>query len=194
MSRENINILLAGVGGQGTILATKILAHVARTSGYDIKVSEVHGMAQRGGAVVTQVRLGEKVFSPLIPSGEADVIIAFEKLEGLRWLRELKNGGVIVINDQTIEPLPVLVGAAKYPEGAIDTVRSRADKVIAIDALAMAVECGNARTANVVMTGALARLLDMDYEKWQEALEAEVPRFLDMNKKAFEAGYNSVEL
>lgn len=185
-----INILLVGVGGQGTILATRIISRAAQEAGYDVKVSEIHGMAQRGGSVVTQLRFGEKVFSPLIPQGAADIIVAFEKLEALRWLEWLKKGGVMIINDQRIEPLPVLTGSAAYPEGIINYIRRRAEKVIVVDALKEAAACGSARTANVVLVGILARLLKIPSESWQEAMAAEVPRFLEMNRAAFAAGHN----
>jgi len=185
------NILLVGVGGQGTILATKIISSAAQAAGYDVKVSEIHGMAQRGGSVVTQLRFGEKVFSPLITQGDADIIVAFEKLEALRWLDWLKPGGAIIINNQKIEPLPVLTGSAAYPEGIIDYIGRRAQRVIVTDALKEAVACGNARAANVVLVGILARLLNIPFKLWQKALTDEVPRFLEVNRAAFETGYNT---
>jgi len=187
---DSANILLVGVGGQGTILATRIISHAVQEAGYDVKLSEIHGMAQRGGSVVTQLRFGEKVFSPLIPRGDADIIMAFEKLEALRWQEWLKPGGVFIINNQKIKPLPVLTGSAAYPQGILKYIQGKTQKVIVVDALKEAVACGSARAANVVLVGVLARVLKIPYELWQEALDAEVPRFLEVNRAAFEAGYN----
>lgn len=187
---HEIDILLVGVGGQGTILASRILAHVGQAAGYDIKVSEIHGMAQRGGSVVTQVRMGEKVYSPLIEEGRADVILAFEKLEALRWLSYLKAGGSLLVNDQAIYPVPVLAGLAEYPEDISGYLKAKIKDTVVLDALGTARECGNARAANVVLVGLLARRLPFAEEKWQEALAARVPaRFLEVNRKAFAAGY-----
>ncbi len=185
-----VDILMVGVGGQGTILASKILAQVALETGYDIKVSEIHGMAQRGGSVVTQVRLGEKVFSPLIPPGGADVVLAFEKLEGLRLMSFLKHDGTIIINEQEIPPVPVLVGAAEYPPGIIEYISSAARNVVAVDALAIAEKCGNVKAANVVLLGVMARRLPFAREVWERALAGRVPaKVLEANKAAFAAGY-----
>lgn len=186
-----VDILLVGVGGQGTILASRILAHVGNTVGYDIKVSEIHGMAQRGGSVVTQVRMGDKVFSPLIEEGRADVILAFEKLEGLRWMSYLKPGGSMIINDQAIYPVPVLAGLATYPEEINEYMQSKVPDILVVDALGIARECGNVKAANVVLVGVLAKRLPFAEERWQEALDAKVPaKFLDVNRAAFSAGYN----
>lgn len=185
-----VNVLLVGVGGQGTILASKVLALAAQKAGYDIKVSEIHGMAQRGGSVVTQVRLGEKVFSPLIAQGGADVLLAFEKLEGLRLLPYLKTCGTIIINDQEIPSVPVLVGAAEYPPNIIEYVRSVATNTVVVDALDIAVKCGNPKAANVVLLGVMARNLPIEREVWEKALAERVPdRLLEVNKAAFAAGY-----
>jgi indolepyruvate ferredoxin oxidoreductase beta subunit len=181
---------MVGVGGQGTILASKVLARAAQEAGYDIKVSEIHGMAQRGGSVVTQVRLGEKVYSPLITEGGADVVLAFEKLEGLRLLPYLKPGGTIIINNQEIPPVPVLVGAAQYPANVIEYIRSVAPDTVVVDALDIAVKCGNPKAANVVLLGVMAKNLPIEREVWEKALAARVPaRFLEVNKAAFAAGY-----
>lgn len=186
-----MEILMVGVGGQGTILASKVLSRVAMVEGYDIKVSEIHGMAQRGGSVVTQVRLGEKVYSPLIEEGRADFILAFERLEGLRWLTYLKPGGEIIINDQAILPVPVLSGMAVYPEGIAGYIGAQAGKTTLLNALKIATDCGNARAVNVVLLGVLASKLPMPRQLWENALEETVPaRFLEVNKAAFEAGYN----
>lgn len=187
-----VDILLVGVGGQGTILASKVLCAAAKAAGYDIKMSEIHGMAQRGGSVVTQVRLGEEVHSPLIEEGRADVILAFEQLEGLRWLPWLKKGGIIIVNRQVIYPVPVLAGLAEYPAGALDYIRTKVPGAVIMDALEKAVACGNAKTANIVLLGALARQLPIPAETWQRAMEEVVPqRFLEVNKKAFTAGYGA---
>lgn len=186
-----VDILLVGVGGQGTILASKVICAAAQLAGYDIKMSEIHGMAQRGGSVVTQVRLGEKVHSPLIEEGKAGVILAFEQLEGLRWLPWLKKGGIMIVNKQAISPVPVLAGLAEYPANVLEYIQQKAPGSVVIDALEKAVACGNARTANVVLLGTLARKLPISREMWEQALEKAVPpKFLDVNKKAFEAGYN----
>lgn len=186
-----VNVLMVGVGGQGTILASKVLAAVARAAGYDVKVSEIHGMAQRGGSVVTQVRLGEKVYSPVISEGEADVILAFEELEALRWLSYLKPGGSVIINRQQIYPVPVLAGAAEYPEDIIGKIKERVADVQVLDALGTALECGNAKAANVVLLGAMAKKLPVDEKTWRDALETTVPpRFLEANTAAFKAGFS----
>lgn len=186
-----MEILMVGVGGQGTILASKVLSRVAMAQGYDIKVSEIHGMAQRGGSVVTQVRLGEKVYSPLIEEGRADFILAFEKLEGLRWLTYLKPGGEIIINDQAILPVPVLSGMAVYPDNIAGYIEAKAGRTTLLDALKIATASGNARAVNVVLLGVLASKLPMARQLWEKALEETVPaRFLEVNRAAFEAGYN----
>lgn len=186
-----VNILLVGVGGQGTILATRILAKAAQDAGYDIKVSEIKGMSQRGGSVVTQVRLGQRVYSPLIAEGNADVILAFEKMEALRWLPYLKAGGSIIVNDQAIAPVPVLSGAAVYPEDCLERVMKLAPHTIVVDALNIALQCGNPKVINVVLVGLLAKKLPIDKELWLNALQARVPeKFLDVNMKAFAEGYN----
>jgi indolepyruvate ferredoxin oxidoreductase beta subunit len=185
-----VDVLMVGVGGQGTILATRVLAQAAQEAGYDIKVSEIHGMAQRGGSVVTQVRLGEKVFSPLIPAGGADVVLAFEKLEGLRLLPALKPGGTIIINEQEIPPVPVLVGVAEYPANIVEYIRSAASNVVAVNALEIAEKCGNPKAANMVLLGAMARRLPFGLELWEKALAERIPaRLLEVNQAAFAAGY-----
>ncbi|TYO96524.1 indolepyruvate oxidoreductase subunit beta [Desulfallas thermosapovorans] len=187
-----VDVLMVGVGGQGTILASKVLAAAARAAGYDIKVSEIHGMAQRGGSVVTQVRLGEKVYSPLISQGEADVILAFEELEALRWLAYLKPGGTLIINNQQIYPVPVLAGAAQYPENIIDQIKARGINVQVLEATKQAIACGNAKAANVVLLGALAQKLPIEEATWRQALAATVPpRFLEVNNAAFTAGFTA---
>lgn len=187
---KDLNLLLVGVGGQGTILASKVLTDVALESGLDVKMSEIHGMAQRGGSVVTHVKLGEKIYSPLIEKGEADVILAFEQLEALRWLEFLKPGGQMIINTQIIEPVPVILGKAKYPEGIVGAITAKAGNVKALDALEIGAQCGNSKTSNVVMMGLLAKKLGFSKDLWLKALKNRVPSpLVDVNLEAFEAGY-----
>lgn len=184
------NILLVGVGGQGTILASKILAEVAMMQGHDVKMSEIHGMAQRGGSVVTQVRMGEKVYSPLIEEGEADNIVAFEKLEALRWVHFLREGGSIVVNDQQIDPMTVITGQHVYPPEVMEKLQARAGNVLVLDALQLARQVGSIRAVNVVLLGALARQMGIAKEEWLTAIRRTVPeKFLELNLQAFEAGY-----
>ena len=184
-------IVIVGVGGQGTLLASRILGHIAIAEGLDAKVSEVHGMSQRGGSVITHVRIaegGEKVYSPLVEQKGADVIVSFERLEALRALPYLKEGGSIVLNDQKILPMPVITGAMEYPEDALERVKASAN-VIAVDALGAARACGTGKAANIVLLGVLSRLLPYSVERWEEAIRACVkPAFLDVNLKAFETG------
>lgn len=185
-----MNIMIVGVGGQGTLLASRILGCVAINEGYDVKVSEVHGMSQRGGSVVTYVKYGEKVYSPIIGKGEADIILAFELLEAYRALPYLKKGGKMIVNTQSINPMPVITGAAKYPEN-LEEKLSKACSLTALDALDIAQNAGNIKAVNVVLIGVLAKSTDVSYEKWIEALKATVPeKFIDLNLKAFDMGYN----
>lgn len=184
------NIMIVGVGGQGTLLASRILGNAVISEGYDVKVSEVHGMSQRGGSVVTYVKYGDKVFSPIIDRGEADMILAFEKLEAARALPYLKEGGMVILNDREIAPMPVITGAAEYPDGLVDDIAAKA-KVIAIDALSLSLEAGSAKAVNVVLIGVLARSSDISKEVWIQTIKDTVPaKFLDLNLKAFELGYN----
>lgn len=184
------NIMIVGVGGQGTLLASRILGNAVISEGYDVKVSEVHGMSQRGGSVVTYVKYGDKVFSPIIDRGEADMILAFEKLEAARALPYLKEGGTVILNDREIAPMPVITGAAEYPDGLVDDIAAKA-KVIAIDALSLSLEAGSAKAVNVVLIGVLARSSDISKEVWIQTINDTVPaKFLDLNLKAFELGYN----
>ncbi len=184
------NIMIVGVGGQGTLLASRILGNAVISEGYDVKVSEVHGMSQRGGSVVTYVKYGDKVFSPIIDRGEADMILAFEKLEAARALPYLKEGGTVILNDREIAPMPVITGAAEYPDGLVDDIAAKA-KVIAIDALSLSLEAGSAKAVNVVLIGVLARSSDISKEVWIQTIKDTVPaKFLDLNLKAFELGYN----
>lgn len=184
------NIMIVGVGGQGTLLASRILGNAVIGEGYDVKVSEVHGMSQRGGSVVTYVKYGDKVFSPIIDRGEADMILAFEKLEAARALPYLKEGGTVILNDREIAPMPVITGAAEYPDGLVADIAAKA-KVIAIDALSLSLEAGSAKAVNVVLIGVLARSSDISKEVWIQTIKDTVPaKFLDLNLKAFELGYN----
>ena len=187
------NIMIVGVGGQGTLLASKMLGRVLLDQGWDVKVSEVHGMSQRGGSVVTYVRFGDRVFSPVIDRGEADVILSFEQLEAARWLEYLKPGGKIVTNLQKIEPMPVITGSAAYPDALVDKMRAAGADVEAGDYLALAVKAGSAKAVNMVLMGRLSALFpEIPEEDWLGALEAVVPaRFLEMNRAAFAAGRNA---
>jgi len=183
------NILIVGVGGQGTILASKVIAGVALRKGLDIKVSEIHGMAQRGGSVVTQVRYGDEVHAPTITEGTADVILAFEKLEALRWLHYLREGGTVIVNSQELYPLPVLTGSAEYPGDIPDRIRSKVYRIIEVDAAEIAARCGSPKVVNTVLMGVLAGLLDSDLETWREIIRETVPpRTIDINLAAFNEG------
>ena len=190
MSNENTkNILIVGVGGQGTILAGKIISRVVENAGLEVKVSEIHGMSQRGGSVVTQVRFGKEVASPIIIPGMVDVIIAFEKLEALRWSEWLSPDGYIVVNTQELYPMPVIAGIAKYPEDIIERIKEKTTKTIIMDALKMANEAGNAKSVNMVLLGQLSLLLPMKEEDWLSAIEETVkPHTLSVNIAAFKAG------
>ena len=186
------NVMIVGVGGQGSLLASKLLGHLLMSQGYDVKVSEVHGMSQRGGSVVTYVRYGDAVYSPVIDKGEADYIVSFEALEAARWMAYLKEGGVIVTNTQQIDPMPVITGAMKYPEDVIGKMKAAGINVDALDCLKLAEEAGSSKAVNVVLLGRLSHHFDIDEAAWMASLEAIVPaRFLEMNKKAFELGKNA---
>ena len=183
------NIMIVGVGGQGSLLASKLLGHLLLSRGYDVKVSEVHGMSQRGGSVVTYVRYGDKVYSPVIDEGEADYIVSFELLEAARWLPYLKKDGIIVTNTQQIDPMPVITGAAEYPEGLVEKLKASGAKVDALDCLSLATEAGSAKAVNIVLMGRLSHYFDIPEEAWMESLKANVPeRFLELNTKAFKLG------
>ncbi len=183
------DVFLAGVGGQGIILASRLLAAAALACGCDVKVSEVHGMAQRGGSVVAQVRFGEKVFSPLIPQGGADVLLAFEKLEALRFLPYLKQEGTVIINDWEIMPVPVLAGSASYPQGIVEAIKAAVPRTRVVEAQKVAAETGNPRGANMVLMGFLAGELPFSDEAWEKAMEKVVPgKLLAAGRKAFLAG------
>ncbi len=185
------NIMIVGVGGQGTLLASRILGNAVIGMGYDVKVSEVHGMSQRGGSVVTYVKFGEKVHSPIIDKGEADIILAFELLEAYRALPYLKEGGMLIVNDQRINPMPVITGAAKYPENIKEKLAEKVN-VSTVDALALAKEAGSIKAVNVVLIGLMARSTDIPREVWIDTVRRTVPpKFLDVNLKAFELGYGN---
>ncbi|MEG2596881.1 MAG: indolepyruvate oxidoreductase subunit beta [Oscillospiraceae bacterium] len=188
----NKNIMIVGVGGQGSLLASKLLGHVVMQSGYDVKVSEVHGMAQRGGSVVTYVKYSdEKVYSPVINEGEADIIISFEILEAARWVPFLKKDGTLIVNDQKISPMPVITGAAKYPEEIGDKLDRLVGDFILLDALSLAKEAGSPKAVNVVLMGVVSKIMQFSQETWQKAIEECVPpKFLELNKKAFTLGQN----
>ena len=189
---ETKSIMIVGVGGQGSLLASKLLGRLLMDEGYDVKVSEVHGMSQRGGSVVTYVRYGEKVYSPIIDAGEADLIISFERIEAARHLGNLKPDGVIVVSTQQIDPMPVIIGAAEYPGGVLEEMKAVGANVDAIDALSLAEEAGSSKAANIVLMGRASKYFDIPYEKWMAALEKSVaPKFIEMNKKAFALGYNA---
>jgi indolepyruvate ferredoxin oxidoreductase beta subunit len=186
-----INILIVGVGGQGTLLASKLMGKIFIDSGLDVKVSEVHGMSQRGGSVVTYVRAGEKVFSPVIDKGEADVIISFEALESARWLPYLKKDGVVISNTAQIDPMPVIMGNAKYPENILSAIENAGIKVVSADALSLAEQAGSAKAVNIVLLGIAAKQLGIEKEECLEAIRATVPqKTIEINEKAFELGYN----
>ena len=189
---ETKNVMIVGVGGQGSLLASKLLGRVLLEQGYDVKVSEVHGMSQRGGSVVTYVRYGDKVASPVIDKGEADFIVSFELLEAARWVSFLRPGGQIVTSTQQIDPMPVVTGAAQYPENLVEKMKAAGAKVDALDCLALAKQAGSSKAVNIVLMGRLSHYFDLPQEAWQKAMEAIVPaKFLEMNKKAFELGKNA---
>ena len=186
------NIMIVGVGGQGSLRASKLLGRLLLTKGYDIKVSEVHGMSQRGGSVVTYVRFGDKVYSPIIDKGEADYIVSFELLEAARWTEYLKPGGKIVVNTQQINPMPVITGAAEYPADLAEKMQAAGLDVDAFDALALAEQAGSAKAVNIVLMGHLSKNFDFTNEEWMEAIEQSVPpKFLELNKTAFTLGRNA---
>lgn len=185
------NVMIVGVGGQGSLLASKLLGVLLTAEGFDVKVSEVHGMSQRGGSVVTYVRYGDRVYSPIIAEGEADYIISFEKIEAARYVKCLKKDGKIIVNTQTIDPMPVIIGNAEYPDGVLLELKDKGVFVDDIDALSLAEEAGNVKSVNIVLMGRLAKYLDIAYEKWIEAIKNSVkPQFVDANIKAFDLGYN----
>ena len=186
---ETKNVMIVGVGGQGTLLASKLLGSMLITKGYDVKVSEVHGMSQRGGSVVTYVRYGEKVYSPIIDKGEADFVLSFEMLEAARFTEYLKKDGILLTNTQQINPMPVITGNAVYPENLEEKIKSLGVKTDAFDALSLAQEAGSSKAVNIVLLGRLSKYFDFSEEEWLSAIEKSVPeKFLEMNKKAFLLG------
>lgn len=185
------NIMIVGVGGQGTLLTSRILGGIALSGGEDVKLSEVHGMAQRGGSVVTFVRYGDSVAEPIVEEGQADLLIAFERLEALRYVGYLKKDGIIIVNDVRIDPITVVTGAAKYPDNIIETLQAKY-KVCALDAIAMAKELGNSRVFNSIILGVAAKFLDYDKEIWLKVIRETVPpKTVELNVKAFLTGYES---
>lgn len=184
------NIMIVGVGGQGTLLASKLVGEVLVQQGYDVKVSEVHGMSQRGGSVVTYVRYGKEVASPIIDIGEADIILAFETLEAARYLPYLRKNGTIIVSDQSIDPMPVITGAVTYPENLLDKLKKQSVELITCDALALAEQAGSAKAVNVVLIGLLARHMEFPRGVWDDALDAVIPeKFRALNHKAFALAY-----
>ena len=183
------NIMIVGVGGQGPLLTSRILGGIIQAAGYDVKLSEVHGMAQRGGSVVTFVRYGDKVYEPIVEEGQADVLIAFEKLEAMRYAHFLKKDGVMIVNEQRMDPMTVVTGAAEYPENILETLK-KSYQVVSIDAMAEARKLGNSRVFNTVIIGLAAKSMDFAEEQWLEIIGKTVPpKTVDINQKAFKAGY-----
>lgn len=187
------NIMIVGVGGQGSVLASKLLGHLLTSQGHDVKVSEVHGMSQRGGSVVTYVRYGSKVYSPVIDKGQADFIVSFELLEAARWLGYLAPDGQIVTSTQQLDPMPVLTGAMSYPENLLYELTKSGAKVDALDCLKLAEEAGSSKAVNLVLLGRLSHYFtDIPEEAWQDAINACVPqKFIELNRKAFDLGKNA---
>ena len=183
------NIMIVGVGGQRTLLASKLLGRILLSKGYDVKVSEVHGMSQRGGSVVTYVRYGDKVYSPVIDKGEADYIVSFEMLEAARWAEYLKPDGTIITNTQQVNPMPVIIGACDYPADLENKIKALGIKLDAIDALSLAEQAGTSKAVNIVLMGKLSNYFDFSEQEWMNAIEKSVPeKFLELNKKAFILG------
>ena len=188
---ESLNVMIVGVGGQGSLLASKLLGKMLVNEGFDVKVSEVHGMSQRGGSVVTYVRAGQRVYSPIIDKGEADFIVSFEKLEAARYASYLKADGKIIVNSQEIDPMPVITGAMDYPHDALDALAAKGVDIDCIDALSMALKSGSSKAVNIVLIGRLSKYLGISEDKWLAAIAETVkPKFVELNKSAFVAGRN----
>ena len=186
---ETKSMMIVGVGGQGTLLASKLLGRLLLDKGYDVKVSEVHGMSQRGGSVVTYVRWGGKVYSPVVDKGQADIILSFELLEAARWMEYLKPGGRMITNTQRINPMPVVTGAAEYPQNLEQSIRDAGVSLDALDALSLAEQAGSSKAVNIVLLGRLSQWFDFTEAEWLAAVEQSVPpKFLELNKKAFALG------
>ena len=191
---KTTNIMIVGVGGQGSLLASKLMGKVILNAGYDVKVSEVHGMSQRGGSVVTYVKYGEDVASPVIDKGEADFIVSFEICEAARWLPYLKKGGKLITGDQKISPMPVITGAAEYPQDIPARISAAGADLTVIDALTLAGQAGSARAVNIVLMGVLSTLMEFSLDDWKEAIAQSVkPAFVEMNEQAFELGRAAVQ-
>ncbi len=189
MSERVTNILLVGVGGQGILLASEILSETFMLAGYDVKKSEIHGMSQRGGSVVSHVRFGQEVFSPIVPEGEGDILFGFELMETYRYLPLLRKGGAVIVNDLQIPPSSVLMGKESYPEGLAEKIRAQFPDFLLVDGQGIAREAGNPRAANTALLGAVSRRLDIPEHYWTQALEKMVPKkALDVNEKAFQLG------
>ncbi|MCE5249504.1 indolepyruvate oxidoreductase subunit beta [bacterium] len=192
MSKETINVIMVGVGGQGIILASEVLSEAALRAGYDIRKSEVHGMAQRGGSVSSHVRFGKTVRSPLIENGQADIMLAFEKVEGLRASDMLRNNATIILNDAEIVPTTVSLGMGEYPDNVTDSLRGMGFRIVPVNADHLAEQAGTVKAANVVLLASLASFLDIDKEVWIDVIKSRVPqKYLDINLKAFALGYEA---
>ena len=188
---ETKSIMIVGVGGQGSLLASRIIGNVLLSQGYDVKVSEVHGMSQRGGSVVTYVKYGDKVYSPVIEKGEADIIVSFELLEAARWVSYLKKNVHLITSTQTLDPMPVITGNAEYPADIAEKIEALGIDIIAADALSLAEKAGNAKASNVVLMGVIASKMSFDENVWKDAIRTCVPeKFLELNLKAFDLGKN----
>lgn len=186
---ETKNIMIVGVGGQGTLLTSRILGGLALEAGFDVKISEVHGMAQRGGSVVTYVRYGDQVAEPIVEEGQADVLIAFERLEALRYAHFLKKDGVLIVNDQRIAPMTVATGAAQYPENIIENL-AKTYRVVSLNAMEEALKLGNSKVFNIIILGVTAKNMEFEKEAWNRVIEKTVPpKTVEINRKAFEVGY-----
>lgn len=186
---ETKNMMIVGVGGQGTLLTSRILGGIAQAAGYDVKISEVHGMAQRGGSVVTYVRYGDQVAEPVVEEGQADILIAFERLEALRYVHFLKQDGILIVNDQRMDPMTVVAGMTEYPEGIIERLEEKRNTLV-VDAMAEAGKLGNARVFNMIIIGLAAKRMEFEKEDWLHVIERTVPaKTVEVNRKAFEVGY-----
>lgn len=191
---ETKNIMIVGVGGQGTLLTSRVLGGVIDLAGYDVKLSEVHGMAQRGGSVVTFVRYGDKVYEPIVEEGRADILISFERLEALRYAHFLKDDGVLICNDQRIDPMPVVTQLEEYPEKIFDTLKEKGINLVSVEAMTEALDLGNKRVFNVIILGILSKHMDLDESLWIDVIRKTVPeKTIDINIKAFERGRELVE-
>ncbi|MBQ7339959.1 MAG: indolepyruvate oxidoreductase subunit beta [Clostridia bacterium] len=188
---KSLNIMIVGVGGQGTLLTSRIIGKTALKAGYDVKISEVHGMAQRGGSVVTFVRFSDKVNEPVVHEGDADILIAFERLEALRYVNYLKKDGIIIVNDCRIDPMPVVIGAEQYPEDIIEKLKQN-HQVHAIDGAEIANDLGNSKVLNSVVLGLSAKHIGFEKSEWEEVIKSTVPpKTIDINVLAFNKGYNN---